>query len=446
MTQVGARAAQYDTVLQPGLSFDQAPPFAAPLRFFLTAPVFGVLAGLLLAWTGPDALASRWLPGTLALTHLLTLGFMAMVMMGALLQMLPVVAGARVPAPLLLATVVHAFLVAGTLSLAAGFLLADPRWLRGGAVLVSVAVAAFTVVAGYAAIRAPAATPTVAGMRLALAALPVTAGLGVALVSVLSGWSAETPLQALTNLHLGWGFAGWVGLLVIGVAYQVVPMFQMTPPYPVPMTRWLAPAMFATLCAWTAVRVLLPGEETAVLLEAGLALGAAAFAGQTLRLQQQRKRRIADATLLFWRVGMASLIAAAALRLAGLAFPGAQESERSPVLLGVLLTAGFAVSVINGMLYKIVPFLAWFHLQPLSLGRGTVPNMKEILPDRVCMGQFRAHCAALALLLAAALWPDWLARPAGVALALSCGWLGWNLLWAWRVYRNTKARLIAAKP
>ena len=31
------------------LSFDKAPPFAAPLRFFLTAPLFGVLAGVLLS-------------------------------------------------------------------------------------------------------------------------------------------------------------------------------------------------------------------------------------------------------------------------------------------------------------------------------------------------------------------------------------------------------------
>ena len=28
-----------------GLSTDQAPPIAAPVRFFLTAPLFGILAG-----------------------------------------------------------------------------------------------------------------------------------------------------------------------------------------------------------------------------------------------------------------------------------------------------------------------------------------------------------------------------------------------------------------
>jgi len=78
---------------QAGLSFEQAPPFALPLRFFLTAPLFLLAAAGLIVWA-PEALASRWTPQALALTHALTLGFLAMVMLGALMQMLPVVAGA----------------------------------------------------------------------------------------------------------------------------------------------------------------------------------------------------------------------------------------------------------------------------------------------------------------------------------------------------------------
>ena len=37
--------------MQALLSYDQSPPIAAPFRFFLTAPLFGVLAGLLLIWS-----------------------------------------------------------------------------------------------------------------------------------------------------------------------------------------------------------------------------------------------------------------------------------------------------------------------------------------------------------------------------------------------------------
>jgi hypothetical protein len=54
--------------MQPGLSFEQAPPISVPFRFFLTAPLFGMAAGLLLLWQGPAALASRWTSVALALT------------------------------------------------------------------------------------------------------------------------------------------------------------------------------------------------------------------------------------------------------------------------------------------------------------------------------------------------------------------------------------------
>ena len=84
--------------MQALLSFDQSPPLDAPIRFFLTAPAFGILAGLLVlwsGWSGSASFASRWTPHVLALTHLITAGFMLQVMLGAMIQIFPVVAGAN---------------------------------------------------------------------------------------------------------------------------------------------------------------------------------------------------------------------------------------------------------------------------------------------------------------------------------------------------------------
>ena len=79
--------------MHPNLSFDQAPPVSVPFRFFLTAPWFGVAAGLLLAWSGDLAVASRWTGQALALTHLLVAGYLLQAMTGALFQFVPVAAG-----------------------------------------------------------------------------------------------------------------------------------------------------------------------------------------------------------------------------------------------------------------------------------------------------------------------------------------------------------------
>ncbi|MCE9569169.1 MAG: hypothetical protein K8R10_04030 [Rhodocyclales bacterium] len=85
--------------MHANLSFDQAPPISVPYRFFVAAPWFGVLAGILLTWSGADALASRWTPEALALTHLIALGFMLQAMCGALFQFIAVAVGGNVWRP-----------------------------------------------------------------------------------------------------------------------------------------------------------------------------------------------------------------------------------------------------------------------------------------------------------------------------------------------------------
>lgn len=411
---------------QAGLSFGQAPPYSLPLRFFLTAPLFLLAAAGLIVWA-PEALASRWTPQTLALTHALMLGFLAMVMLGALLQMLPVVAGSSIPAPRWVAWFSHAPLTLGTVALMTGFLTAAPAAFGIGIALLGGGITVFLAMASISLARA-AASVTVTGVRLAMACLGVTLLLGLTLALLRAGWwklpAAETTIAIAA--HAAFGLLGWVLLLVIGVAWQVVPMFQITPPYPPRLARWLAGALFALLLLHAVSPLFF--QAAAPIADAGLAGGILAFAVATLRLQAQRRRKLPDVTLDYWRLGMASLIACVAVWLAARLWPAWAASDAYPLLLGVLFIGGFAVSVVNGMLYKIVPFLAWFHLQAQLQARvGSIPTMKEMLAERWTRWQFRLHLAACALLVGATLWQQ-LAIAAGGVLALSALLLWLNLL------------------
>ena len=421
------------------LSFDQAPPISVPLRFFLAAPWFGVLAAAVLALAGPPSLASRWHPALIAATHLITLGALALCMIGALIQMLPVVAGAVIRTPVALAWAIHLPLVLGILLLAAGFALGWNLLLVAALPLLALALFGFAAVALKALASAAAANATVTAMRLALLALTVTAGLGLFAAWTYAGHTT-LPLPPLADIHLAWGLLGWIGILVVGVAYQVVPMFQLTPPYPVLITKsltWLLAAalMGLSLGHW-------PGMEM-VRTGAALVLCAAfvVFAGTTLRLQRRRRRRLPDVTLRLWRLAMLSLLAAAAVWLLGIP---TQESTTRSVVLGILWLIGFAWSAVNGMLYKIVPFLVWLHLQNLGPPPGSIPNMKQMIPDHVARHQALAHETALVCLLAACFLPLFF-YPALIAAALSFALAGRNLLSAWHCYRHHAARLTEEK-
>ncbi|MDP3125068.1 MAG: hypothetical protein Q8M84_05475 [Thiobacillus sp.] len=426
--------------LQAGLSFEQAPPFALPLRFFLTAPLF-LLAAAGLIMFSPEALAARWTPQALALTHALTLGFLAMTMLGALLQMLPVVAGAPQPNPRLVAWLSHVALTLGSIALIGGFLTARSTAFGAGIVLLGSGLAVFLAAAAISLTRA-VASATVNGMRLALISLGITVLLGVALALLRTGWWAPPAADAVRAAHVGFGLLGWVLLLVIGIAYQVVPMFQITPPYPPRLSRWLGGAAFALLCLHAAAPLLPEPVAAAATLLAGSGLAAVilTFALHTLRLQSRRRRKLPDVTLDFWRFAMASLIASVAVWLVAQFSPAWADSDAYPLLLGVLFVGGFAVSVVNGMLYKIVPFLAWFHLQAqLQARAGSIPTMKSMISERWTRMQFRLHLGAMALLIVATARPN-LAWMAGSVLALSALLLGWNLLSATRRFAQHGGR------
>lgn len=423
---------------QAGLQLEQAPPISVPFRFFLVAPLFLLLVAATMMLRGPEAFAARVSPAAIAITHLFALGFMAMAMMGSMMQMLPVLQGSPVPQPRATAVLTHAGVGLGTLCLAAGFLFGEQWLLKAGAVALAAGFLVFAVAVLICLARAPSQNHTVRAMWLAVLSLLVTVVFGV-LLAMLFGWGIAPFNSSAHGLHPGWGLLGWTGLLVAGVGFELVPMLQMTPLYPKAMTRYLGPAILVLLVLWSASLWSEDGRWGAGAVACAVAMAAAygLFAVVTIVLQQRRRRRMPDVTLDFWRVGMSSLIGASlvwVLRIVADPWPEAWL-QSTDILIGVLAMFGFAGSVISGMLYKIMPFLAWFHLQSMCAPGVLAPNMKKILPDARQRLQFRSQVLALVLLCAAALWPGLFVYAAALALAATALLLELNMLIVVRAYR-----------
>lgn len=427
--------------MSAGLSFEQAPPVSVPLRFILSAPLFGIAAGVALTVWGPQVVESRWTGQTLSAVHLLVAGFMLQAMVGALFQFLPVAAGGNIWRPLPVASVLHLLLVIAALLLAVGLASGMPFLLRAAALAFFGALLGLAMVVGIALARTPAEGATVWALRLAVIGLVVTVGLGVTLAEGLAG-GHSWPLADMTDVHAAWGLLGWALMLLVGVSYFVVPMFQLTPAYPALPARGLPPLLFAVLLAWT-LQLWLPIPRAPLL--GALAALAAAFAVVTLRLQQARRRRVADAVFRFFRLAMACLLAASLLMIGVIGSPAVADAPATPWLLGVLLIVGMFMSAIAGMMFKIVPFICWLELQRCGPLGAATPHVGELLPSGDMLRQYRLHQLVLLLLLAAACWPS-LAYAAGLALAIASASLAIALMRAVGRYARVKARTAAVEP
>ncbi|MBP9604671.1 MAG: hypothetical protein KBE53_11400, partial [Chromatiaceae bacterium] len=275
------------------------------------------------------------------------------------------------------------------------------------------------------------------GTRLALRAaalgLAMTVILGLVLTGTLLGWVRLAAFNPWLDAHATWGLLGWVGLLILGVAVQVIPLFYVIPPYPRFARFWLAPLLLVGIGLGSLAGIL--GWDLGARLALGAtALGFVLFALLTLGLLIKRGRRRLDPTLLHWW--------SALLALGGAALAWALGAP--PTLIGVLLLVGVGLGLPAGMLFKILPFLAWFHLQHRQVTSGRfdlrLPHMGTLLPIPWARVQFGLHLLALLLMMGAVFIPE-LARPAGLVLALSALVLEGLLVGVMRVYRLTTLAL-----
>jgi hypothetical protein len=221
-------------------------------------------------------------------------------------------------------------------------------------------------------------------------------------------------------------------------------MFQVTPDFPAWLTRAAPLIVF--------IGLLLAGLVTSsfvmTMLAIILGLTVLVYAGFGLHLLRQRKRRVPDATVLFWQLGLSSLGLAVLAFWVELPVPASGETgtvhHKAWLLAGVLAIIGFAGSIIMGMLQKIVPFLAYLHLQRRCAGNidaiGCLPHMYAIIRPAHSRRLLYLHGTAVAALAGAVIYPP-LTRLAAVILLFDFGWLAYLLSRAMWIYAKTGRRL-----
>ncbi len=406
-----------------GLQLSSAPPLWVPLSFFLTAPLAFLAAGALLATYGEYSIATGFASITLAIAHLGTLGFLTLVMMGALYQMTAVIAGNPV-GRIRVGHTVHALFVIGVAGLIVGIVGGFPRLVFWAIALITPAVLLFVIPIGRALFRAPVRNETVVGMMAALLAFFLTALLGLWMAHGHSGMRFPGPRGLFIQVHLCVGLLGWVGGLIVAVSWQVLPLFTLSPQVHPTSRRWVAGLATAGALLPVVVLVLFytgaigDSDVHASRLAAAAALPAVVAVWGIhpfviLRSLRVRRRRRSDPNLLFWNTAL--LVAPFCGIVAVVAYFAADP--RWGVLLGWLALFGWAGMIVHGMLGRIVPFLVWLHRFAPRAGEPGVPSARALLPDSWTQTCFALHSTTLVVGgLAIALRSDSLARAAGVLL------------------------------
>ena len=394
-----------------------------------------LVLGLLLAVLGlgwPAAPAGA--PVSLAMVHLLTIGWLTLLMFGALFQFVPVITSRKLSSQTLpLVTLIG---VEGGLALMVGGFCALGRSAWAGPLLPmggGVVIAALVV--GGATLLVPLATKRPMAKRpMALSARFVLAGLAFLLLTVLLGLSFALALTVPATgpvlaplladgvaYHALAGFGGWFTLTAIGVSYELLPMFMLAPHERGAIgaaVLWIGAGGFLAAFAAGLAAAVWPAGWIAGLEQVGrlaivLALGL--YLADVVRMYRGRRRRQIE---LHNRAAIGAFIA---LGLAVLLAIGAVATDRLADLapsLVLLLLLGWLSGLGLTQLYKVVAFLSWLSRFGGQLGRGPVPRVQDLVNEPGAAGFFILYFAAVAAAAGAAAFDLVDVIRAALALAL----------------------------
>ncbi|MCW5700401.1 MAG: hypothetical protein KIT00_11225, partial [Rhodospirillales bacterium] len=364
-------------------------PEDIPLRFFGSAAGFHILAwgGLLL--TAPEVPGFIGGPGpVLAAVHTLTLGVLLMTAFGASFQMLPVALGKEAP-PALACNAAFALLLIGATLLIAGFALYEMLAIQVGATATAAAVAVYVstmarLIWGTAEVRT-----VVLYAWVALISLAIAAGFGVTLgFDYTFDLLPDHANVALAHLLLaGYGF---MGMLALGLSQVVIPLFAVAL---VPYERW------ALISLWLAVAALvlsvvgnLLGMELLVAAAIVAGLGAAGFHIRMMTdlLAKRLRKRLSSEFVLIrasWVIMPVPMVVGTGLLVDIL-------PATAPALFGFTLLFGWLLTLLVGVLQRIIPLLASMHTGRL----GRVPAAPSHLTAEKPLQVHRwCHLAALVI-------------------------------------------------
>jgi len=410
-----------------GLSVDQAPPISSPLRFFLTAPLFGVLAGILIFLSDTTALMGRYSIDSIIVTHAITIGMFGFIMLGALTQMLPVLASAKIYKVKLVTTISHFLLTSGLLAMLFGLKLQIALLSTFAYLFLGTGFLIMIVSIGYSIKSVKSINATIKGMIVSLIFAFLIVLMGVVLLYEYAVGSISEIHFLLANVHSVWAIYGFSGILIIAVSFQVLPMFYVAPKFKQFCKKRVVNLISIGLVIWLISNLYF--EEYSLYAKLWIATFFWAFATTVWLKLNKRKRPISDVTVWYWRAASIFLTLGSFLWIFDEFF-----KHEYIVMVGILIGGGFILSIMIGMLYKIVPFLVWFHLN--GMGYMNIPTLTEMIDGDLAKVQFTLLMLSLIGFIFAFYMPG-LLYPSATLFTVSMLILEYNVAIAALVYMKT---------
>lgn len=324
-------------------------------------------------------------PPILAVTHIATLGWGTMMILGAGYQLIPVLIEAKLYSNLL-AYLTFIFVGAGIPLLVYAFAIFDVGILmQVGAILINAGLLFFLLNVFISINKSKKENVHAIFIFTATSWLWLTTLLGLFLVYNFSVPIFSSDSLHYLPLHAHMGIVGWFLLLIIGVSSRLIPLFMISK-YESPKLLWWIYGLINTGLLLFLADTFFYGLNLRTIVYVGfIVAGIILFARYCYNAYQKRIRNKIDGQIKtsLLSVVMLFIPASTIVSLIIYFFIKQQWSTDFILLYGFAIFMGWITAIILGMTFKTLPFIMWNKVYQKVAGRAGNPAPKELFSESV---------------------------------------------------------------
>ena len=374
--------------------------FAAALLFLLLGEM------MMVAGFGFPSAPLRG-PETLMLVHVITIGWLTLLMLGALLQLVPVLVGhslceERLALPALLLIIIGLVCLEAGFAALAGVIPLYTYDLFAGAAALVLGIAIAVTIIGLTLWQARPLSVPAHFVAIGIGCLFVTALLGATFASALSGIAESEIATRLVlgglPIHVVLGLGGWMSFTAIGVSYRLLMMFMLTPDSAARVSRavlWIGAAALMLVAGGVPFIIAFTATLNASLAVAGIlgVMVVGLYASDVIRIYRRRVRKTVELNSSA-SVGAYGALLASALGLLVILFM--DNRENTVAALTYLFVFGWLTGLGLAQLYKIIPFLTWLECYGPVLGKAPTPRVQDLVREKEAVIWFALYYTSVA--------------------------------------------------
>ena len=374
------------------------------LPFYLYAGLSLLAATILLVFSTPAFLQHYFHPHTLAITHLMALGWGTMMILGASHQLVPVLIEGKLYSNTL-AYLSFVCAAVGIPLLVIAFYEFDFGWpAQTGAILINAAILFYLINIAVSMAKSKKENVHAVFVFTGTLWLLITTILGLFLVYNFTHNILSLDSLSYLPLHAHMGIVGWFLLLVIGVGSRLIPLFLISKYDNRKILWWIYSLINFSLISFIIIFLFIKTSWLYLIPFIAIFASLVSFGYYCYHAYKQRIRKKVDYQV---KISLLSVLMMALpliiLLIVILLLIFSVDNIHLILTYGFCIFFGWITAIIFGMTFKTLPFIVWNKVYHDKAGLGKTPNPKELFNDKIFLMMGFSYLLGFVLFIAGVL-------------------------------------------